>query len=133
MALTIAAYTAVGARYKSTPQNSSIVGTWVSEKDRRWKLVFTADLKCKQYYENELNETDSYVISNTSPQCGETVPIEEHTSYLQLTNLADGDKICYEINGISPAILSLRVVDRGGAMVFKRQRNSKNQEKTKRY
>ena len=103
-----------------TLQNSSMVGLWISEADSNWKLKFTAD-KCYQYYADTLVETDSYVISNTSPQCGKTVPADNYTSYLKLTNLGDAsDVICYHINGINNKNLSLTMVGNGGQMVFKR-------------
>jgi hypothetical protein len=101
--------------------NRIIVGTWVSEEDIKWKLVFTSENKLLQYYKNELVETDSVVITNSSPQCGETVVINEFTNFLQLTDLSNGEKTCYEINGISKTSLSLRVIGRGGALVFTRQ------------
>lgn len=102
-------------------KNSSIVGTWVSEDDSNWKLIFTADNKCYQYYSNSLTETDSFIISNTSPQCGVRVPIDNYTSYLQLINTQNAETICYEINGITDKNLSLRVIDNGGAIVFVKQ------------
>lgn len=102
-------------------QNSSIVSTWISEEDIYWKLTFTTDNKCYQYYKNSLIETDSFSISNTTPQCGIIVPVNSYTSYLQLTNLLLGDITCYEINGITNKSLSLRVIDKGGVIVFIRQ------------
>lgn len=102
-------------------QNSNIVNTWCSEEDNNWKLVFTSDYKCYQYYSNTLKETDTYTISNTSPQCGMSVPITNYTSYLKLKNASTGDSICYEINGITEKTMSLRPIDRGGTVLFYRQ------------
>lgn len=101
-------------------QNASIVGTWVSEKDSNSKWVFT-QTDCKRYYDNELLFTFSYSTSNSSPQCGHTVPIDRYTSYLKLTENIDGKDYCYEINGITNQKLSLRAVGRGRAMVFNKQ------------
>ncbi len=102
--------------------SKSIVGTWIAEKDSKSKWVFTSDLKCKRYYDSVLLSTYTYSISNTSPQCGETVPVEQHTSYLKLTKEGPvNSKRCYEINGITAEKLSLRVVDRGGLLLFDRQ------------
>lgn len=111
-----------GAHYLSPFQESGITGTWISDEDSRWKLIFTDDNKCYQYYEGSLTETDNVIISNNSPQCGIEVTIETSSSYLQLINSQNAnDKICYLINGISNTSLSLSVVGQGNLMVFTRQ------------
>lgn len=84
-------------------------------------MEFNADNRCINYYEEELNDSSTWSISNTSPQCGIEAPVEANTSYLQLTGLQDGQKMCYEINGITQTHLSLRYLERGGASVFTRQ------------
>jgi hypothetical protein len=105
---------------KPSRQSSSIVGSWISEADSNWKLKFTSE-RCYQYYADTLVETDHYVISNTSPQCGSTVPVDNYTSYLKLSDLNDTTSIiCYHINGINSKNLSLTMVGRGGQMVFER-------------
>jgi len=102
-------------------QNSSIVGTWLLETDSKWKLVFTTT-KCYQYYEGKLVETTTYLISNTSPQCGNVVPVDNNTSYLKLTNDQSSTNVtCYEINGITSQNLSLRPVNNGKILIFVRQ------------
>ncbi|WP_207430171.1 hypothetical protein [Sabulibacter ruber] len=103
-------------------EEASIIGTWVSEEDPKWKMVFTQDHQCLQYYEAELTETDAFTLSNTSPQCELPVTVQENTSYLQLSNQADQEKTCYEINGLSEENLSFRELGRGGAIVFRRQK-----------
>ena len=102
------------------PDNKSIFGTWVSEADNTWKLIFTSDGKCYQYSENKLNETDSYILSNTTPQCGEDVVIYDKSLFLSLKDISDGDELCYYVNGITDKVLSLTYFKRGGAMVFLR-------------
>ena len=102
--------------------HSSIIGTWISEEDSKWKMVFTNDNKCFRYYNNNLRETDTCIISNTSPQCGETVPVDSQTSYLRLTNVQNiNDVKCYEINGITDSILSIRPLENTNIFVFIRQ------------
>lgn len=102
------------------PENKSIVGTWVSEEDNTWKLVFASDSTCKQYSENNLMETDNYVLSNTSPQCGINVAINGKSLFLSLKDISDGEELCYYVNGITDKVLSLTYFNRGGAMVFLR-------------
>ncbi|MFD2245863.1 hypothetical protein [Pontibacter ruber] len=104
----------------SEKQMERIVGTWLSEEDTNWKLVFTAEGICYQYYQEEALETEKFTISNTMPQCDEVEHIDAETSYLQLENIESNEKTCYEINGITGSFLSLRPLTLGGAMVFKR-------------
>jgi len=102
--------------------SSSIIGVWKCESDNNWKMVFTANNRCYHYTKEVLTRTDSFIISNTTPQCGEDVPVDSTTSYLQLNNLADtSNHICYEINGITNKYLSLRPVWTGGVIIFDRQ------------
>lgn len=118
----ISLFILIGERVVSqATDKNDIIGTWISEEDTNWKIVFTKDHTCDQYYTDSIIEKDTYVISNTSPQCGLEVEVAEHTSYLTLTDTATGDKICYEMNGISEKKLSLRVIGLGGAIVFTRE------------
>jgi hypothetical protein len=94
-----------------------ILGTWVSEQDKKWKLVFTPTT-CTQYYSGKTTSAERYAFSNTTPQCGEKVPVEKYTSYLQLTDMQNHEATCYEVNGLTATTLSLRPIHNGGAMVF---------------
>lgn len=105
---------------KSTPA-ISILGNWVSVEDSLWKLIFKKDYTCHQYYGGALTETDSFEISNSISKCGTDLPADANTNYLQLTDIKSGDRICYEINGITVAGMSLRVIDKGGALVFRKE------------
>lgn len=103
-------------------QNQTIQGTWIAEKDAKSKWVFTSDGNCKKYYNGELQNTYAYSMNNTSPQCGETVPVNSNTQYLKLTKIGKVDtEYCYEINGITTEKLSLRQVGRGGLLLFNKQ------------
>nr|WP_294899732.1 hypothetical protein [uncultured Pedobacter sp.] len=102
--------------------DSTIVGSWKSQGDNNWKFIFKTDSTCSSTYSGGETYNYTYKISNTSPQCGETVVIDNYTNYLQLTNISDStDKICYLINGITSTNLSLSPIDRGGAFVFIKQ------------
>jgi hypothetical protein len=102
--------------------DSTIIGTWISDEDNKWRLTFTNDNKCQQYYDNILSEADTVIMSNSSPQCGITVDVDTYTNYLQLKNIADTlDNQCYLINGITNTSLSISIIDQGGAMVFTKQ------------
>lgn len=102
-------------------QDSTLLGTWISEEDNNWKLEFKNDT-CLSTYIGSSTDTYKYTISNTSPQCGEVVDIDQYSNYLQLTNVSDTtDKICYLINGVTDTALSLSPINRGGAFVFTKQ------------
>lgn len=102
-------------------EESKIIGTWISENDIEWKLIFTGDKKCTQFYSNQLIESDNYLISNTSPQCGIEVTIDSLTSYLSIENSITLEKSCYEIYGISDSIRSISPIGVGGVIIFNRQ------------
>lgn len=101
---------------------SDIVGAWVSEADIKWKLIFNSNGKCYNYYDNILRSTTDYSISNTTPQCGENVLVDENkkTSYLQLIDNVKNTHVCYEINGIT-GVLSLTTVGTSDLFILTRQ------------
>ncbi|WP_139135285.1 hypothetical protein [Roseivirga sp. 4D4] len=106
----------------STHQNESLEGTWMAEKDSKSKWVFTNDGKCKRYYDNELLNTYVYSLSNTSPQCDKTVPVNSKTQYLKLVKVGKVDsEYCYEVNGITAEKLSLRQIGTGSLLLFDKQ------------
>jgi hypothetical protein len=98
-----------------------ILGTWVSEEDKSWKLIFTPDGKCYQHYGEEVIFTESFAISNTSPQCDFEVTVDANSAFLQLTNVDDQSETCYYINGLSDKYLSLSPVGQGGVLLFVRK------------
>lgn len=100
--------------------DSDIQGTWVSESDANWKMVFE-ESNCKWFYNGQLQDDYTYQVNNSSPQCEIDVLIDSSTKYLSLINSADStDKTCYEIYGLSENTLTLRVIDRGGFLIFHR-------------
>ena len=107
--------------YSDNKVEASIVGTWVSEEDTNWKIIFTSSTS-KWYYQNVLINQYSYTLSNTTPQCGETVSITSQTNYLQITNSADpNDKTCYEVFGISMESLTISMIGSAKLLMFDRQ------------
>lgn len=106
---------------KNNSSDSSIIGTWISEEDTNWKMVFTSTT-CKWYYQNVQTDEYTFVLSNTTPQCDETVSVAPQTEYLQITNIVDpNDKTCYEVFGISNQSLSIRMIGSGELLIFDRQ------------
>ena len=118
----ITQYSLHGSDKNSTVQDSTkILGTWVSEEDSNWKLVFTSDGKCIQHYGDEVISNESFSISNTSPQCGFEVTVNADSAFLQLTDMGDGSMICYYITGLHDEYLTLSVVGQGGVLAFSKK------------
>ena len=104
---------------RTTP---SIVGVWKHEEDENWQLKFLSNGTCINIYVGSLSDTCTYSISNSTPQCGISVPVTSHSSYLQIINIKDVSEIqCYEINGITDSILSITPVENHNISVFNRQ------------
>ena len=102
-------------------QEHTLIGKWASDSDTNWTIEFNEQNECVWRYNENVTEQFSYAISNISPQCGYDVPVDDSTSYLELSNTKNGNTLCYEINGITEEILSLRLVEQGGFLLFKRQ------------
>ena len=122
--LTLVLFFSIGLDALAQDERDLILGSWVSEEDSNWKMVFTKDDTCNWYYEDELSSSYTYAISNTSPQCGQEVYISELTSYLSLIDVSDSThQNCYEIYGFSEVTpgrkaVSLRWIRRGKPMLF---------------
>ncbi len=103
-------------------ERNDIIGTFKSEEDANWTMVFSGNGKCYNYYNGTLTSTSSYLLSNTTPQCGTDVLIDENesTSYLTLTDDSDGISICYEINGVGSE-LTLTVLSTQNLLILDRQ------------
>lgn len=102
-------------------QDASIIGTWISEEDNNYKMIFNGT-SCTWLYSGETTNTYNFALANTSPQCGEVVPVTNQTKYLRLVSTTNtSDQMCYEIYGLSETKLTLRIIDRSGFLVFNRQ------------
>ncbi len=106
---------------KVSIQDTSIIGTWISEEDNNYKMVFNGTT-CTWLYSGQTTSTYNFTLSNSSSQCQQEVPVTTETKYLQLINPTNpSDKICYEIFALSETTLTLRVVDQSGFLIFNRQ------------
>jgi hypothetical protein len=102
-------------------QKASIIGSWISEEDQNYKMVFSGNT-CTWVYSGQPTTTYSFTLSNSSPQCGEVVPITSETNYLKLVNVNNNtDIMCYEIYSLSATKLTLKPIDKSGFLVFNRQ------------
>ncbi len=113
----------VSAQNKETDSNdnSLILGSWVSENDSAWQLVFDSTETCTQYYENKIIEINSYKISNSTPQCEIEVETNNKTQYLNLKEKNSNEETCYQVYGISKTNFTISPLEIGGYIIFKRQ------------
>lgn len=101
-------------------QEASIIGSWISEKDHNYKMVFSGNT-CTWIYSGQPTSTYSFTLSNSSPQCGEVVPVTTASNYLKLVNVNNNsDTMCYEVYSLSETTLTLRPIDKSGFLVFNR-------------
>lgn len=102
-------------------QDASIIGTWISQEDNNYKLVFNGNT-CTWIYSGQPNTTYSFSLSNTSPQCGEVVPVTSELNYLRLVNSSNSNEtLCYEIYSLTETKLTLRPIEKSGFLIFNRQ------------
>ncbi|MCZ8089720.1 hypothetical protein [Flavobacterium sp.] len=102
-------------------EDASILGSWQSEEDSNFRIIFNGNT-CTWTYTNEPSQTFNFTLSNSSPQCGESVLVNNQTKYLHLVSAIDSsDEICYEIYSLTNTTLTLRVIDSSGFLIFNRQ------------
>lgn len=107
------------AQLQQTPMPEQlIIGTWVHENEPGNKWQFTTNGIC--YWKNENNiiqDTFTYSISYTSPQCGYEVRTSGNQFYyLKLVDQAQ-DQYCYEI-GVDNESLSINYLGTSGFNLF---------------
>jgi hypothetical protein len=102
---------------------TNIVGTFVGADDPDWTLVFTSSGKCYWYDQGVLFTVNNYSVSNTTPQCGMDVPVDENTesAYLSIVDDSDGSTEYYSIYGLSSTVLSLQRIGEGGVLLLNKQ------------
>ncbi len=84
-------------------------------------MVFSGNT-CAWIYSGQPTTTYSFTLSNSSPQCGEVVPVTTASNYLKLVNVNNNsDTMCYEVYSLSETTLTLRPIDKSGFLVFNRQ------------
>lgn len=102
-------------------QDASIIGSWISEEDNNYVMVFNEN-NCTWLYSGQSTASFTFTLANTSPQCGEIVPVSNELNYLKLINTYNSqDQYCYEIYGLTETKLTLRPLDKSGFLVFNRQ------------
>ncbi len=111
---------------QASKERKLIIGTWLVE-DKSYQLDFQANGECFVYFPSmKLHIINTYRISDTMPDC---IPKEdmiidpkEKVTFLEMIDKKDGFKLCYEINGITATVLSIRPLGRGGYTLFDRKK-----------
>jgi hypothetical protein len=115
--------------FNSNPKNiikkgnfSNVVGSWKSEEDEKWQFKFLTDGSCIETYTGSSSDTSNYSISNTTPQCGVAVSVDQYTEYIKLSFPNDSAKnTCYLLNGTTDSTLSLSPIQSYKVFMFKKQ------------
>jgi len=108
-------------------EKKEIIGTW-RQIEGEATLVFKKDMKL-YWYTNKVSPimVFLYKISNAPIQCGQKVEISNNynTSFLELIELNDHSKFCYEINGIGEKNMSLTGLGMATPNLFERVTDKK--------
>ncbi len=110
--------------YSQTDLNSNILdyqqeilGVWIMENHSDTKIEFTSNGEIKRFYDNILESTDQYVITNTCD--GET----QTETYFLKTIDEDGSVFCAYIEGLNYEgnnMMSIMTKDQGKIVVYVR-------------
>lgn len=106
----------LSSSFISSPQDE-IIGSWILEDDQDYKLEFTLNGTCNEYYENNIVTTYNFSIVTNS--CDNFT--QQNSIYLKLIDNSDLAITCFEIGKISNNTLSLMIIDKGKMLFFIKQ------------
>ena len=99
-----------------------IVGTWISNNDSTYKLIFTSDGLQKSYYDNILSSTFSYTITT---KCKDQILTTDYDIFLKVIDIDDNETYCHLLNGIhteNNGVKTLSITtERGKLYLFTKQ------------
>jgi hypothetical protein len=107
---------------QASEERKLIIGVWMAE-DKSERLEFKTNGECIEFVSSDKSyNTYTYNISDTMPVCitKESINPKIKTTFLKMIDKKDGLQFCYEINGFSAKTLSLRILGRGGFLLFNR-------------
>lgn len=76
---------------------SEIIGTWISNDDSTYKIVFTQNGYERSYHNNILSSTFIYSITT---QCNGQTLTESYDIFLKVVDADDSEVYCHFLNGI---------------------------------
>jgi hypothetical protein len=106
-----------------------LVGTWINADDHADKYIFFANGDSRYYfygskkpfnYKYSVTNDPSYCDSAFRKQAGDT------TAFIRFYDIDEKSTSCYEINGISMKLLSIRPFGQGGYVLYKRKVDKKH-------
>lgn len=108
--------------YIKSAAETALVGLWRSKEDPRFTREFNSDGSAVDEYDNG-DSIDSTlltwnVFTKDEPDEEFTEAIEENTAYLRMVNR--NDSLYFKINKITPDVLELIYLDRGGSLIFEK-------------
>ena len=76
---------------------TEIIGSWISNDDPTYKLVFTQNGYEKSYYNNTLSSTFTYSITT---ECNGQTLTTNYDIFLRVVDTEDNEIYCHFLNGI---------------------------------
>ena len=120
----IVVFIAIICSAQAHDEKTNIVGSWVSEDDQAWVIIFKSDNRYYQLYDGEVVESGKYNITYgippDDPYCRPDVKPRGSESTLKMVS-SDNDSIYYEINGVTSKNLSLTWTGNANVFVFDRR------------
>jgi len=112
------------AQSLKTPQElfpkTVIIGTWVHENEPENRWQFTPNGICYWKDNNNIEDTFTYSISYTSPQCGHQVQTNGSQFYYLKLVSQENDEYCYQI-GVDNETLSINYLGTSKYDLFNRE------------
>jgi len=121
--LTVLSFSCKAQQIQQPNLATEIIGTWVSNDEPEYKVLFTSNGLRREYINNDLQlETYQYSIVNS---CNGQTLTENYQIFLKITDIEDGNVTCDFLNGIhtdSNGVMTLSITtERGKLYLYTKQ------------
>ena len=96
--------------------DTKIIGTWMSNDDATYKIIFSNNGDYKSYINNVLSSVFTYEITT---QCNGQTLTENYDIFLKVIDTEDLDTYCHLLNGIhtdANGLTTLSLTSEGGKL-----------------
>ncbi|MEN9338265.1 MAG: hypothetical protein RIQ41_579 [Candidatus Parcubacteria bacterium] len=102
--------------------SAQIVGVWQSNNDPKFSREFFADGSSIDYYDGTISSRDRWKAFTSEHPVATYSPLEANTPYLQMLT-DDNVALTFTVTKLTPEVLELIYLDRGGMLSFTKVRN----------
>lgn len=100
--------------------SESIVGKWQSNEDAKFVREFKDGGIASDWYDNETVSEGSWKVFTKENPVEVSFPLEANVVYIQMTMQGtQGDTLNFKLVKLTPEVLELIYMDRGGTLTFK--------------